>query len=319
MLVLNIIYVFILFLMTIVPVLIGVAFLTLLERKSMASFQSRRGPNVVGFFGLLQPISDGLKLLLKETILPYKSSYLLFCIAPLLSFAVSLLLWFIIPLWSNAIVIHTNLGILLLLGFSSLNVYGVLLSGWSSNSNYAILGALRSASQMISYEISMSLTLIPVVLLSGSFNFIDIIEAQHYFWNCIILFPSAFFFYISILAETNRPPFDLPEAEAELVSGYNVEYSSLYFALFFLAEYANIILMSYIFVICFLGGSYILGYSLFLFSILKLTFIVFSFIWVRSSYPRYRFDQLMYLGWKVILPLTLSYAFFLFNLSYFLF
>ena len=319
MLILNILYVFLLFILTIVPLLIGVAFLTLLERKSMASFQSRRGPNVVGYFGILQPIADGVKLLLKETILPYKSSYLLFCIAPLLSFSVSLLLWFIIPLWDNTILIHTNLGILLLLGLSSLNVYGVLLSGWSSNSNYAILGALRSASQMISYEISMSLTLLPVVLCSGSFNFIDVVSSQQYFWNCVLLFPSAFFFYISILAETNRPPFDLPEAEAELVSGYNVEYSSLYFALFFLAEYANIILMSYIFVICFCGGSFILGYSSFIFSIAKLVFIVFSFIWLRSSYPRYRFDQLMYLGWKVILPLTLTYAFFLFNVSYFLF
>jgi NADH-quinone oxidoreductase subunit H len=221
------------FLSTLIPLLISVAFLTLLERKVMASFQSRRGPNTTGFFGLLQPVADGLKLALKETIVPYKATSLLFTLAPLLSFGISILLWFIVPLTMNFNLIHSNLSLLLIFGFSSLNVYGVVLSGWSSNSNYALLGSLRSASQMISYEVSMGLTLIPVILLTGSFNLIDILNAQNPVWFIFLLSPCAIFFFVAILAETNRSPFDLPEAEAELVSGYNVDYSFLYFALFF--------------------------------------------------------------------------------------
>jgi NADH-quinone oxidoreductase subunit H len=299
------------FIFTLIPLMVAVAFLTLLERKVMASFQSRRGPNTVGFLGVLQPIADGLKLLFKETIIPYKASTFLFIFAPLLSFCISVLLWFIIPLFGQFNVLHSNLSVLLILGFSSLNVYGVVLSGWSSNSNYALLGSLRSASQMISYEVSMGLTLIPVILLTGSFNLIDIINAQKYICFLFILTPCALFFFISILAETNRSPFDLPEAEAELVSGYNVDYSSLYFALFFLAEYANILFMSSLFIVFFGGGPWILGlYSSFFF-IIKQLFIVFLFIWVRSAFPRYRFDQLMFLGWKIILPLMLTYTIFI--------
>jgi NADH-quinone oxidoreductase subunit H len=291
--------------------MVSVAFLTLLERKVMASFQSRRGPNTVGIVGILQPIADGLKLLFKETIIPYKASTFLSISAPLPSFCISVLSWFIIPLFGQFNVLHSNLSVLLILGFSSLNVYGVVLSGWSSNSNYALLGSLRSASQMISYEVSMGLTLIPVILLTGSFNLIDIINAQKYICFFFILTPCALFFSISILAETNRTPFDLPEAEAELVSGYNVDYSSLYFALFFSAEYANILFMSSLFIVFFGGGPWILGLHSSFFFIIKQLFIVFGFIWVRSAFPRYRFDQLMFLGWKIILPLMLTYTIFI--------
>jgi NADH-quinone oxidoreductase subunit H len=293
---------------TIVPLMLSVAFPTLSERKIMASFQSRRGPNTVGFLGFLQPIADGLKLLLKETIMPYKASSFLSTIAPLLSFSISILLWFILPPSSNFSFLHSNLGLLLIFGFSSPNVYGIILSGWSSNSNYALSGSLRSASQMISYEVSMGLTIIPVILLTGSLNLIDIVNTQQQIWFIFLLAPCAFFFSISILAETNRSPFDLPEAEAELVSGYNVDYSSLYFALFFPAEYANILFMSALFVVCFLGGGFFSQNNYVLVFLLKHLFIVFCFIWVRSAYPRYRFDQLMVLGWKTILPLMLTYS-----------
>lgn len=245
-----------LFLITLIPLLISIAFLTLLERKAMASFQSRRGPNLVGVFGLLQPIADGLKLLLKETIVPYKSSLFLYILAPLLSFSISILLWFLIPNCFNFNLIHSNVSLLLLFGFSSLSVYGIIISGWSSNSNYALLGSLRSASQMISYEISMLLVLLPIITFSQSLNLVDIVHAQQYIWYCFIFIPHTVFFFVSVLAETNRTPFDLPEAEAELVPGYNVEYSSLFFALFSLAEYANILLMSALFVCCFLGGPF---------------------------------------------------------------
>jgi NADH-quinone oxidoreductase subunit H len=305
-----------LFLLTLFPLLVSVAFLTLLERKAMASFQSRRGPNIVGFVGFLQPVADGIKLLLKETIIPYKASFFLFILAPLLAFCISIILWFILPIINSFAVIHGNLTLLLIFGFSSLNVYGIILSGWSSNSNYALLGALRSAAQMISYEVSMGLTLLPVILYVGSFNLLDIVQAQQTLWF-IFLFPiCAIFFFISILAETNRSPFDLPEAEAELVSGYNVDYSSLYFALFFLAEYANILFMAALFVVVFLGGGNVLTYNSLLFFIIKHLFVIFLFIWVRSAYPRYRFDQLMFLGWKVILPLMLSFSLLLIIVTY---
>jgi len=310
-------YILITFISTIIPLLFSVAFLTLLERKVMASFQSRRGPNTVGVLGLLQPIADGFKLLFKETVIPYKASSLLFIFAPLPSLCVSIVLWFIIPLIANFNILHSNLSLLPISGFSSLNVYGVVLSGWSSNSNYALLGSLRSASQMISYEVSMGLTLIPVILLTGSFNLLDIINSQKDLWFIFLLTPSAIFFFISILAETNRSPFDLPEAEAELVSGYNVDYSSLYFALFFLAEYANILSMSSIFVVFFPGGPWFLGLNSAFFFTIKQLFIVFLSIWVRSAYPRYRFDQLMFLGWKIILPLMLTYCIFIISLTYF--
>ena len=298
------------FFLTIIPLLISIAFLTLLERKSMASFQNRRGPNLVGFLGLLQPIADGFKLLLKETVIPYKSNGILYIFAPLLSFGISLFLWFIIPNFFMVNFIHSNISLLLILGFSGLNVYAIIISGWSSNSNYALLGALRSASQMISYEISLTLLLLPLIAFSRSLNLIDIINSQKYIWFFFLFCPNAVFFLISILAETNRTPFDLPEAEAELVSGYNVEYSSLYFALFFLAEYSNILFLSGLFCCCFLGGPFLFGFSHFSVFVLKYLLIVFLFIWVRSSYPRYRFDQLMILGWKSILPFSLIYLFF---------
>jgi NADH:ubiquinone oxidoreductase subunit H len=298
-----------LFIVTLVPLLISVSFLTLLERKAMASFQTRRGPNFVGFLGLLQPLADGLKLFLKETVIPYKSSLVLYMTAPLISFSISLLLWFIVPNCFSLNILHCNISLLLVFGFSSLNVYSIIISGWSSNSNYALLGSLRSAAQMISYEISLTLILLPIITFSHSLNLLDIMLSQQHLWFIILFFPHAVLFFISILAETNRTPFDLPEAEAELVSGYNVEYSSLFFALFFLAEYSNIILMSALFVVCFLGGPFLFGFSLSFIFILKQLFIIFLFIWVRCTYPRYRFDQLMFLGWKTLLPFSLCYIF----------
>lgn len=302
---------FLLFITTIVPLLISIAFLTLLERKAMSSFQSRRGPNIVGFLGILQPIADGIKLLLKETVVPYKSSLILYICAPFLSFSISILLWFIIPNCFLINIIHSNVSLLLIFGLSSINVYSIIISGWSSNSNYALLGSLRSASQMISYEISISLLMMPIIAFSGSLNLIDIIFSQKNIWY-LFLFPiQAVFFLISMLAETNRTPFDLPESESELVSGFNVEYSAMFFALFFLAEYSNILAMSALFVCCFLGGSFLFSFNFAIFFIVKQLFILFVFIWIRSSFPRYRFDQLMLLCWKNILPLSLCYLFFL--------
>lgn len=295
------------FIGTIIPLLVSIAFLTLVERKVMASFQGRRGPNVVGLVGLLQPVADGIKLALKETVLPYKLSFVLYLLAPVLSFSVSIILWFIVPNCFLINILHSNLSLLLVFCFSSLNVYSIIISGWSSNSNYALLGSLRSVAQMLSYEISLFLILIPIILFSKSLNLIDIVNAQAYYWFIFLFFPQAFCFLVSILAETNRTPFDLPEAEAELVSGYNVEYSALFFALFFLAEYSNILLMSCLFVCCFLGGPYVCGFFFSGFFILKHIVVIFLFIWVRSTYPRYRFDQLMILGWKNILPFNLFY------------
>lgn len=293
-----------------IPVLLSVAFLTLIERKVMGSMQSRRGPNVVGFFGLLQPISDGVKLLFKEPIIPYKSSLVLFVLSPILTFALSLINWSFVVLSPNSIFINVDLTVLFLLAVSSLSVYGVILAGWSSNSKYAFLGGLRSAAQMISYEVSLSLTILPVIILSGSLNLIDIVESQKYVWFVFLIFPISLCFMISILAETNRAPFDLPEAEGELVAGFNVEYSAFSFAMFFLAEYSNIILMSVLFVLYFLGGWYLFGLSSSLIVLLKLCFVLYFFVWVRASLPRYRYDQLMQLGWKVILPFSMAYFLF---------
>jgi len=307
------------FLSIFVPLLLGVAFMTLIERKVMGSMQKRRGPNVVGFAGLLQPIADGVKLLLKEPVIPHKADKILFLIAPIMTFALSIMSWSIIPLTNSSVLTNLDTGILFLLGISSLSVYGIILSGWASNSKYAFFGALRSAAQMISYEVSLSLALLPVVLVTNSLNLGEIVHAQvQTIWFLVPLFPSAIIFFVSCLAETNRAPFDLPEAEGELVAGFNVEYSAMSFALFFLAEYANILLMSVIFVLLFMGGwglpfFEIENISLQLISfILKFAAVLYAFVWVRASFPRFRFDQLLYLGWKTFLPLTMGYFLYVF-------
>ena len=298
-----------------VPLLVAVAYLTLAERKIMASMQRRKGPNIVGIYGLLQPLADGLKLFVKETILPSNANLTIFIISPIFTFLLALLAWCVIPFNEGSVYSDINVGILYILAISSLSVYGIITAGWSSNSKYAFLGALRSAAQMISYEVSIGLILICVLLCSGSLNLTDIVLAQQSIWYCIPLFPVLVMFYISILAETNRAPFDLPEAEAELVAGYNVEYSAMGFALFFLGEYANMILMCALTTITFLGG-WLSPANLVFFNLIsptlwfsvKTTFLLFGFVWVRSAFPRYRYDQLMYLGWKVFLPLSLGWV-----------
>ena len=290
----------------IILLLIAIAYLTLAERKIMASMQRRKGPNVVGMFGLLQPLADGLKLLLKETIIPSFSSWIIFLLAPLFTFMCSLVLWSFIPFDSYS---YNSMGLLYILAFSSLGVYGILFSGWSSNSKYAFLGGLRSAAQMISYEVVLGLILMSTVLMAGSLNIKYIILYQTSVWFVIPLFPFWILFFICALAETNRAPFDLPEAEAELVAGYNVEYSSMGFALFFLGEYGNIIFMSAISSIFFFGGwdiYYEDSFFNFLFFGVKVAFHTFLFVWVRAAFPRFRYDQLMRLGWKVFLPLVLG-------------
>ena len=299
-------------LLIILGVLLSVAFFTLLERQILAALQRRQGPNVVGFYGLLQPITDGVKLILKETVIPRSSDTLVFIFAPIFTFALALCLWVTIPFNSNWKIVDFNYGILYLFTVSSLSVHSVIMAGWSSNSKYAFLGALRSAAQMISYEVSFGIIIVNILFLSRSLNFIDIVEAQLNVWNAWLLFPMFIIFFICILAETNRHPFDLPEAESELVSGYNVEYSAMGFALFSLGEYANMLMMSSINVVLFFGGwlapmaflNFLPGS--FWFGI-KICFFVFLFIWLRASLPRYRYDQLIGLGWKVFLPVSLSY------------
>ncbi len=302
------------FLPIILPIILSIAFLTLYERKVLSSMQRRRGPNVVGIFGIIQAFADGVKLILKETIIPSSSNYILFLLSPIIIFTLSLFGWALIPFFKGIVIVDIELGVIVLLAISSLSVYGVIISGWSSNSKYALFGALRSSAQMISYEVSIGLLIMPVIFLAGSTNLSCIVFAQKNLYNCFPFFLSFILFFICILAETNRLPFDLPEAESELVSGYNVEYAALTFALFFLAEYSYIILMSTLLVILFLGGwlppikilNFIPGYIWFF---LKIIFIIFSFIWVRATLPRYRYDQLMWLGWKVMLPLSLGVLF----------
>ena len=300
----------------VVPLLIAVAYFTLAERKIMGAIQRRRGPNVVGVFGLLQPLADGAKLLLKETIIPSNANTILFVLAPIISFLLSLLGWAVIPYGEGMVFADINVGILYLFAVSSLGVYGVIISGWASNSKYAFLGALRSAAQMVSYEVSLGVIIITVLICVGSLNLSDIVLAQQGVWFVVPLFPMAIMFYISALAETNRHPFDLPEAEAELVSGYNVEYSAMGFALFFLGEYANMLIMSGMTVVLFLGG----WLPLFSFAPftwvpgpiwfgLKLIIFAAGFAWARAAFPRYRYDQLMRLGWKIFLPLSLGWLF----------
>jgi len=311
----------------IILLLIAVPFLTLYERKVLAAMQLRKGPDVVGIWGLLQPFADGFKLILKETVILSNSNKLIFIFSAILALLLSILNWAILPFNSlRSGLTDINLALLYIFFISSFSVYTIILSGWSSNSRYSFLGALRSSAQMISYEVSIGLILINVLLCVGSLNLVDIINFQKSIWLIIPLFPLFPLFIISALAETNRAPFDLPEAEAELVSGYNVEYSTIGFALFFIGEYANMIFMSCLATALFLGGWFIFPINFFsveylnfnflldilhwwIFS-LKAVFVLFIFLWSRAAFPRYRYDQLMHLGWKVFLPLSLSFILF---------
>ena len=298
----------------VVPLLVGVAYLTYAERKVIGAMHLRRGPNVVGPYGLLQPLADGAKLFFKETVIPSGANRVVFVMAPMVTFSLSLVAWAVIPLSDGLVVADINVGILYLFAISSLGVYGILMAGWASNSKYAFLGALRSAAQMVSYEVSMGFIIISVLIVAGSLNLSDIVNAQkESIWFVIPLFPIAVIFFISTLAETNRHPFDLPEAEAELVAGYNVEYSSMTFALFFLGEYANMILMAGMTTILFFGGwlpPFDIAPFIWLpgplWFIIKMCMLLFIFLWVRATFPRYRYDQLMRLGWKVFLPISLA-------------
>lgn len=304
-------------LLIVLPLLGAVAYLTYVERKVIAAMQLRKGPNRVGPFGLLQPLADGLKLMCKEMIIPSGANKIVFLIAPMLTFILSLIGWAVIPFDKGMVLADINVGVLYLLATSSLGVYGIIMAGWASNSKYAFLGAIRSSAQMISYEVSIGLVLVTVLLTAGSLNLSVIVESHATMPLDIklLLLPMLLIFFISALAETNRLPFDLPEAEAELVAGYNVEYSSMAFALFFLGEYANMILISAMTAILFLGGwlppfdipllNAVPGIIWFA---IKIALVLFCFLWVRATFPRYRYDQLMRLGWKVFLPLSLLWV-----------
>src|SRR6185437_5893697 len=294
-------------LVIVVPLLLAVAYLTYAERKVLAAAQLRKGPNVVGAFGLLQPLADGAKLLFKETVIPSGANRVVFVAAPILTFVLSLIAWAVIPFDAGVVISNINVGVLYLFAISSLGVYGIIMAGWSSNSKYAFLGGLRSAAQMVSYEVSIGFVIVSVLLCVGSLNLSQIVEAQSGAWGALgwywlRLFPMFIVFFISALAETNRSPFDLPEGESELVAGFFVEYSAMTFALFYLGEYANMILMSAMTSVLFLGG----WLSPVPFA-LKIAFVLFCFLWVRATFPRFRYDQLMRLGWKVFLPLSLGW------------
>lgn len=290
-------------LVILVPLLVSIAYLTLAERKVLGYIQSRKGPNIVGLYGLLQPIADGLKLFTKEIIIPNHANLFIYLMSPILSLTLAFVAWGVIPYEEGVVLSDLGLGILYIFVVSSISVYAVLMSGWASNSKYAFLGAIRAAAQMISYEVSIGLIIISVVLCVGSLNLTEIVLAQKEIWFILPLFPAAIMFFVSVLAETNRVPFDLTEGESELVSGFNVEYSSMSFALFFLAEYANIILMSGLSVILFLGGG-----LRFMWLGIKTVIVIFFFIWIRASFPRIRYDQLMALLWKSYLPLSLAFV-----------
>jgi NADH-quinone oxidoreductase subunit H len=299
-------------LIVVVPLLLAIAYYTYAERKVLAYSQLRKGPNVVGPFGLLQPIADGLKMLVKETIVPSGANRLVFIAAPILTFTLALVAWAVIPFDFGVVISDINVGILYLFAISSLSVYGVIMAGWASNSRYAFLGALRAAAQMVSYEVSIGFVLVTVLLCVGSLNLSRIVLAQSTIWFVVPLLPMAVIFFISGLAETNRLPFDLVEGESELVAGYFVEYSSMSFALFYLGEYGNMILVSAMTTILFLGGwlapfgvvpfTWVPGIVWFL---LKVALVMFCILWVRATFPRFRYDQLMRLGWKVFLPFSL--------------
>lgn len=334
--------IFICSLLKIVCILIAVAYFTIAERKVMAAIQRRKGPNVVGFWGLLQPLADGAKLIFKELLIPTRANATIFLVAPIMVLVLSIISWSVIPsglknelkepvaniffadlqqlnqtiITNASTVADISYGVLFILAVSGLNVYGIIIAGWASNSKYAFLGSLRSAAQMISYEVSLGLLILPVILFSGSLNFTEIVAAQEKTgWFVFPLLPCAIMFFVSMLAETNRAPFDLPEAEAELVAGYNVEYSSIIFAMFFLGEYSNMLMMATVIVLLFFGGwlppfqvlNFISGNLWFS---LKIVVFCFLFILVRAAFPRYRYDQLMDIGWKIFLPLSLSYLVF---------
>ncbi|ABQ30147.1 MULTISPECIES: NADH-quinone oxidoreductase subunit NuoH [Acidiphilium] len=297
-----------------VPLLIGVAYLTYAERKVLAAMQLRKGPNVVGPFGLWQPFADAIKMLFKETIIPDGANRMLFLFAPMITFGLAIIAWAVIPVNDHWGIADINVGLLYLFAISSLGVYGVIIAGWASNSKFAFLGAMRSAAQMVSYEVSIGIVILSVLVCVGSLNLNDIVTAQRHIWFAIPLLPMLVVFFISGLAETNRAPFDLPEGESEIVAGFFVEYSAMSFALFFLGEYANMILMSGMTTILFLGGwlspipiapfTWIPGPVWFL---LKVMLCLFVFLWVRATLPRFRYDQLMQLGWKVFLPFSLGW------------
>ena len=301
-----------------VPLLVAVAYMTYVDRKVWASIQLRRGPNVVGPFGLLQPLADGVKLFLKESIIPSSANTALFLIAPMITFMTALVAWAVVPFSDGWVIANINVGILYLFAISSLGVYGIIIAGWASNSKYAFLGALRSAAQMVSYEVSIGFVLVTVLICVGSLNLTKVVLAQsggfwHWYW--LPLLPMFVVFFISALAETNRTPFDLPMSEAELVQGFQTEYSSMPFALFFLGEYANMILLSAMGAVLFLGGwmsplpfapfTWVPGVVWFA---LKIAVLLFVFSWTKGTLPRYRYDQLMRLGWKVFLPLSLGWV-----------
>jgi len=299
------------FISVVVPVLIAVAFFTVVERKVIGSIQRRLGPNVVGIFGIFQAFADGLKLLVKESIFPSAAANNLFLVAPILTFALSIISWSVLPVIEGVVIADVYPGILVLFAISSLGVYGIIIAGWSSNSKYAFLGALRSTAQIVSYEVSLGFTLVSVILCTGNLNISEIVYFQKNIWLIFPLFPIFIVFFVSALAETNRHPFDLPEAEAELVSGYNVEYSAIGFALFFLGEYANIILISGFTVLMFVGGwlfPFITYFDGSLVFAVKTLFFIIIFVWARAALPRYRYDQLIRLGWKVFLPISIGWV-----------
>nr|YP_010586250.1 NADH dehydrogenase subunit 1 [Himalopsyche malenanda]UZZ44012.1 NADH dehydrogenase subunit 1 [Himalopsyche malenanda] len=297
--------------MLLVGVLLGVAFLTLLERKVLGYIQIRKGPNKVGFTGVLQPFSDAIKLFSKEQIIPYKSNFISYYFSPVLGLFLSLLIWMVIPYLTGFI--SFSLGLLMFLSITSISVYSVMIAGWSSNSSYAMLGSIRSMAQTISYEVSLALILLSLIFMVLSFNLVDFFFFQDYIWFLFMLFPLALCWFSSMMAETNRTPFDFAEGESELVSGFNVEYSSGGFALIFLAEYSSILFMSMLFCVLFLGADL----NSFMFY-LKMIFLSFMFIWVRGSLPRFRYDKLMYMAWKIYLPLSLNYLLFLLGVFFLL-
>ena len=313
-LILTIIEIILKILAIVVPVLIAVAYLTLAERKVLASMQLRKGPTAVGVFGLLQPLADGLKLFVKEAVLPTHANMIIFVVSPVAAFTLALISWAVIPYNEGKVIADVNIGLLYIFAVSSISVYAILMSGWASNSKYAFFGAIRAAAQMISYEVSMGLILLSVILCVGDINITSIVLAQKNIWFIIPLFPAFIMFLVSALAETNRAPFDLTEGESELVSGYNVEYSAIFFTLFFLAEYTHIIFMSILTSLLFFGG-WLPPFDFFIFNLipgeiwlaLKTGFIIFVFVWVRATFPRFRYNTLMELMWKSYLPLSLGF------------